>query len=768
MPENNPLNLEDQPEKSQPVDSEQSTQQLVENWQARITKIVEGNNNHDEPLPDITDLTSIEVANKVLKGMKEQIAAFEGKAQKVDESLTEAKKFVEYYTAKLKKLHITLRLAKKSYNLQLKKYLQRPWSEVAPLLGLELDQASDSKGIAHQPVKSQPVDAEQPALQLIKNWVARITHIAEGNNNYDEPLPDITDLDNIEVANKALAGMKKQIAYFEEEIETDNKLLQTVKQVIQELITEQNYLHITLRLAKKSYNLQLKKYLQRPWSEVAPLLGLELDQEDQAKDQEKEPADTEKSNITENKVNRRQFIRSILLGTAVLLATQVRSDIAKVEKTAQAAMQLAKKTQGNFDNSEKDEIVSPEATEQNINAQPTYEGSNVEITNQSTNETPNIEIAEQDSNVTTIEQTEEKLENEKVALPSLESLHGKDDWEKEQIVAQLIQDELAKYKIKKEIMVSGKKYELTIKVPFGENNERGNQKFEGGTKMPPEFYTEKMDKLFNNQEFSDLAEELKRFYDKGEKFMILGDWKSGNSSIYPYELGESEKSKIPKENIPIQSDIDPNEISFEQALHKLAYQIAYLEKLGVDCTGMVFHVAAVALESLGGNLWEEIAKNRNVTPEKARFYIGTIELEESEIRQVDPPTLSNIRVGDILSFVGPDSHKFRHSAIIIGIEQTDGYYIIRCSNNIDWVGTPEERGADARFEIWINADNINTPLDELSQKYWHNSTKNRAFDGDEPLMSLIITDWYTGVRRAEGTQHQPVFRLTQFDNIYAN
>lgn len=239
---------------------------------------------------------------------------------------------------------------------------------------------------------------------------------------------------------------------------------------------------------------------------------------------------------------------------------------------------------------------------------------------------------------------------------------------------------------------------MNIRMPFAENNERSalaetNLIIQGGGKSNPAELWNSIDRLLASEDFSSY---LKTLQDGKEKVLIFD--LASRRWTWTRDLFEIARMKAQAyRGLPHRPNVLHNGQDVESTdVYNYLYCIG---RLGMDCSGFVWHVLTYTARKAGIDLQRTVQKAlklpRKLDPGQ---FVGTwyFDSKRAELEQV-PDSINNIRSGDILLFRGSNGQAV-HSAIIQSVDFQKGR--IRYLQSTDEAPL-EERGV---HESYIDFD----------------------------------------------------------------
>ena len=257
---------------------------------------------------------------------------------------------------------------------------------------------------------------------------------------------------------------------------------------------------------------------------------------------------------------------------------------------------------------------------------------------------------------------------------------------------------------------------MNIRMPFAENNERSalaetNLIIQGGGKSNPAELWNSIDRLLASEDFSSY---LKTLQDGKEKVLIFD--LASRRWTWTRDLFEIARMKAQAyRGLPHRPYVLHNGQDIESTdVYNYLYCIG---RLGMDCSGFVWHVLTYTARKAGIDLQKTVQKAlklpRKLDPGQ---FVGTwyFDSKRAELEQV-PDSINSIRSGDILLFRGSNGQAV-HSAIIQSVDFQKGR--IRYLQSTDEAPL-EERGV---HESYIDFDpnkpetSLKDPVLRWSQK----------------------------------------------------
>jgi cell wall-associated NlpC family hydrolase len=235
---------------------------------------------------------------------------------------------------------------------------------------------------------------------------------------------------------------------------------------------------------------------------------------------------------------------------------------------------------------------------------------------------------------------------------------------------------------------------MNIRMPFAENNERSELAdtdliIQGGGKSNPAELWSSIDTLLTSEDFSRY---LKLLQDGKEKVLIFD--LASRRWTWTRDLFEIARMKAQAyKGLPHRPYVLHNGQDVEQTdVYNYLYCIG---RLGMDCSGFVWHVLTSTARKAGVDLRSTVQKAlklpRRLDPGQ---FVGTwyFDSKRPELEQVQD-SIKNLRSGDIILFRGSDGRAV-HSAIIQSVDLQNGR--IRYLQSTDEAPL-EERGVHESF-----------------------------------------------------------------------
>jgi len=214
---------------------------------------------------------------------------------------------------------------------------------------------------------------------------------------------------------------------------------------------------------------------------------------------------------------------------------------------------------------------------------------------------------------------------------------------------------------------------MNIRMPFGENNERGgllnrlgHNIYEGGKGNPGSLWPV-IGRILDSRQF---AEYVAALSDGKEKVIIFDmpsrTWRSSLNFFDIARMKAGSYRGLYYRPYVLVSGQGINETDVYNYLYCVSL-------IGMDCSGFVWYTLSYIAREGGINLGRTLSPVLGISPDRNfAWYVGTsfYSLEDSVFIQVDD-AISNLRPADIILFMGPEG-RITHSAIIQSIDYTKG------------------------------------------------------------------------------------------------
>ena len=301
---------------------------------------------------------------------------------------------------------------------------------------------------------------------------------------------------------------------------------------------------------------------------------------------------------------------------------------------------------------------------------------------------------------------------------------------------------------------------ITVRMPFGLNGEREggrgySQSFYLGGKGTPRELWPQVDSVFTSRRFADYLEALN---EPSEKVIILDLERRSYGVSRDPELTRS-LSAGPSSSYPG----SPTRIFVYRStpgasaadLYNYLYAVA---AVGVDCSGLVYHVHRTIALARGLDLDRQLAGIWRIRPGQVRYRIGLWFYDPAAgFTETVDDRIENLRPADILLFEGSDG-SFKHSAVIQSIDFEKG--LIRYVQATDWALQPE-RGV---HESLVRFDPARPEVDLRHYSVRWLQQVRPPFDGEiEPRDWLDDGDRYLWYMDAGGSR---VVRLKSLAAVF--
>ncbi len=274
--------------------------------------------------------------------------------------------------------------------------------------------------------------------------------------------------------------------------------------------------------------------------------------------------------------------------------------------------------------------------------------------------------------------------------------------------------------------------EIELRMPFGMNFERSlpgwpHVVFQGG-KGDPERIWRYVDEQIESEAFHDYIAELSSpgpkvvYFDMpNESYKVLTD---------PHLISRMREGENPSPHLAYIYFLKEDGEITAVDLYNYLYAVS---KVGLDCSGLVYHISRAIAERYGVELNEIYAKPLGVEPHEVPFYVGLsfFDPESPHVVEVDDK-IANLRPGDIIMFRGR-GNRLIHSAVIQSINFHSG--TITYYQSTDWAPL-EQRGVHrSTIEFDPNRAEVRLAHEDL---VWCKQVYP-AFPG-EPHPSYLNTD----------------------------
>jgi len=257
---------------------------------------------------------------------------------------------------------------------------------------------------------------------------------------------------------------------------------------------------------------------------------------------------------------------------------------------------------------------------------------------------------------------------------------------------------------------------MTLRMPFAQNFERqelaGTELIiHGDGKADPRFLWDRIDTILESPDFQRYLDALR---DGREKVVIFDlPTRSWRTSRDLFDLAGMKAGSY--RGLPHRPYVYVNGEGIEpRDVYNYLYNIG---RVGMDCSGFVWHILTTVAEGRGLNLGQILARTLGVRGGKdPSFYVGTqfFDSNSHQLIQVDDH-LHNLRPGDVMLFRSQDG-RAGHSAIIQSVDLTNG--VIRYLQSTD-EAPQDERGVHDSYVYFDPADSdarLSDPELEWSQQ----------------------------------------------------
>ncbi len=254
---------------------------------------------------------------------------------------------------------------------------------------------------------------------------------------------------------------------------------------------------------------------------------------------------------------------------------------------------------------------------------------------------------------------------------------------------------------------------MTLRMPFAQNFERqelaGTELvIEGDGKADPHFLWTRIDSILESPDFRGYLEALR---DGREKVVIFDlptqTWRVSRELFDIAGMKTGAYRGLPHRPYVYVTGNGADATDIYNYLYSVG-------RVGMDCSGFVWHILSSVAESRGVDLGRILARTLGVRDGKnASFYAGT-QFFDSESRQLIQVAdeIRNLRPGDVMLFRSRDG-RAGHSAVIQSIDFERG--VVRYLQSTD-EAPQETRGVHESF-IYFDPDHPETRLNDPSLQW---------------------------------------------------
>ncbi|WP_304224108.1 peptidoglycan endopeptidase [Gracilinema caldarium] len=266
---------------------------------------------------------------------------------------------------------------------------------------------------------------------------------------------------------------------------------------------------------------------------------------------------------------------------------------------------------------------------------------------------------------------------------------------------------------------------INVRLPFAENNERSELAdtelfIQGGGKSNPADLWASIDDILATDDFHRYIQILQ---DGKEKVLIFD--LSSRRWTWTRDLYEIARMKAQAyKGLPHRPYVLHNGQDVENSdIYNYLYCIG---RLGMDCSGFVWHVLTYTARKAGVDLRSTVQKALKLSKKlDPSHFVGTwyFDSKRPELEQV-PDNIKNLRSGDIILFRGSDGRAV-HSAIIQSIDMQKG--------RIRYLQSTDEAPLDERgvHESWILFDPAKPDLSLKDPSLQWTQKRFPAFPGEK-------------------------------------
>jgi hypothetical protein len=267
---------------------------------------------------------------------------------------------------------------------------------------------------------------------------------------------------------------------------------------------------------------------------------------------------------------------------------------------------------------------------------------------------------------------------------------------------------------------------INIRMPFGENNERGgllnrlgHNILEGGKGNPATLWPV-INRILDSDQFTEYVQTIS---DGKEKVIIFDiSTRSWRSSLNFYDIARMKAGSYRGLHHRPYVLVSGHGIE-ETDIYNYLYCVGLV---GMDCSGFVWYVLSYIARQGGLNLDRLLSPYffGTLRDANASWYVGT-SLYSSENRYFTPveDEIANLRPADVMLFMGPEG-RITHSAIIQSVDFTNGVIrYLQCTDEAPFY----ERGVHESF-VYFDPARPRTSLSDYSIKW--SQERLAAFPGE--------------------------------------
>lgn len=257
---------------------------------------------------------------------------------------------------------------------------------------------------------------------------------------------------------------------------------------------------------------------------------------------------------------------------------------------------------------------------------------------------------------------------------------------------------------------------MTLRMPFAQNFERqelaGTELvIYGDGKADPRFLWERVDSILRSRDFGTY---LAALTDGREKVIVFDlatqTWQLSRDLFDLAGMKAGAYRGLPhRPYVYVSGDgVESTDV------YNYLYSVG---RVGMDCSGFVWHILSAVAESQGFDLGESLARTLGVREGKEpSFYVGTqfFDSDSRHLMQVDDE-IRNLKPGDVMLFRSRDG-RAGHSAVIQSIDFDNG--VIRYLQSTD-EAPQRERGVHESF-IYFDPDRPEMRLSDPSLDWSQN------------------------------------------------
>lgn len=257
---------------------------------------------------------------------------------------------------------------------------------------------------------------------------------------------------------------------------------------------------------------------------------------------------------------------------------------------------------------------------------------------------------------------------------------------------------------------------MTLRMPFAQNFERqelaGTELvIYGDGKADPRFLWERVDSILRSRDFGTY---LAALTDGREKVIVFDlatqTWQLSRDLFDLAGMKAGAYRGLPhRPYVYVSGDgVESTDV------YNYLYSVG---RVGMDCSGFVWHILSAVAESQGFDLGESLARTLGVREGKEpSFYVGTqfFDSDSRHLMQVDDE-IRNLKPGDVMLFRSRDG-RAGHSAVIQSIDFDNG--VIRYLQSTD-EAPQRERGVHESF-IYFDPDRPEIRLSDPSLDWSQN------------------------------------------------